>query len=396
LVIKGGTLVTADKTWRSDLGIAGESIAEIGMDLASNRVINATGKLVLPGAIDPHVHLEMLPGAIQSSDDWQSGTIAAAHGGTTTILDFVEPNPGESLRAAIEVRRAQADGKAVIDYGLHMTLRRDDLGTLAEISHIVGAGISSFKTYMTYEALRLSDAALLNCMASVTDAGGIVMAHAENDAAIDYLRSRFILEKKIAPRCHALSRPAAVEVEAVQRPLVLAEIADCPLYVVHISTGRGGRAIAQARLRGQMAHGETCPQYLALNEAEYERPGFEGAKFVCFPPLRSPENSAILWRLLAEGALKRLGPIIVHSFLPDRRTWATRLKPSRAESLGSKRALHCSTRTGYWRGDALSTNGSRSAVQHGRNFLGWRARVRCRTSRSPGGFPNPSLAADAP
>ncbi len=307
LVIKGGTLITPYTTRNADLGIVGECIGEIGTDLKGDETINATGKLVLPGAIDPHVHLQMPAGATQSSDDWQSGTIAAAQGGTTTILDFVEPSQGESLIAALETRRAQAHGKAVIDYGLHMTLRNDDPSTLAEIPDVVSAGITSFKTYMTYEGLRLDDAALLRSMASVRNSGGIVMVHAENDAAIDYLRTRFVSEKRTAPRFHAFSRPATVEVEAVHRALSLAEIVRCSLYVVHVSTERGGKAIARARLRGQPVFGETCPQYLLLTDAEYERPGFEGAKFVCSPPLRSPENAATLWRLLADGVLQTVG-----------------------------------------------------------------------------------------
>ncbi len=307
LVIRGGTLVTAADTIQADLGICDGVIAALGQDLIGLETLDASGKLVLPGAVDPHVHLEMPAGPTTSSDDWESGTVAAACGGTTTVVDFVEPEPGESLMRAFEARRAQAEGRAAIDFGLHMTLSRADADTLAQIPDVAAAGLTSFKTYTTYEGLRLSDEEFLRAMQAVKQAGGLLMVHAENHAMIEHLKREFIAAGQVAPRYHPRSRPAAAEGEAIERVLALAEIAHVPVYVVHVSTARGADAIRRARARGQMVFGETCPQYLLLTEAEYERPGFEGAKFVCSPPLRTAQDNTALWGALARGILSTVG-----------------------------------------------------------------------------------------
>ncbi|MBI4316666.1 MAG: dihydropyrimidinase [Chloroflexi bacterium] len=309
LVIAGGTCVsiTAAETIRADVGVIGDTIAALGHGLTGAARIDATGKLVLPGAVDPHVHLDMPVGATRSSDDWETGTIAAACGGTTTVIDFVEPDLGGSLVAGLAARRAEADGKAVIDYGLHMTLRRGDAQTLDQVPEAMRAGCTSFKTYTTYEGFRLNDAELLAALEAVGAAGGLVLVHAENDAAIQRGRRKFMAAGQTAPHFHPRSRPVPVEAEAIERALALAEVADCPLYIVHTSTGRGAEAIARARARGQRAYGETCPQYLVLTDAEYDRPGFEGAKFVCSPPLRPADNPPLLWQRLGAGDLQTVG-----------------------------------------------------------------------------------------
>ncbi|MBI2975447.1 MAG: dihydropyrimidinase, partial [Chloroflexi bacterium] len=250
---------------------------------------------------------DMPVGATRSSDDWETGTIAAACGGTTTVIDFVEPDLGGSLVAGLAARRAEADGKAVIDYGLHMTLRRGDAQTLDQVPEAMRAGCTSFKTYTTYEGFRLNDAELLAALEAVGAAGGLVLVHAENDAAIQRGRRKFMAAGQTAPHFHPRSRPVPVEAEAIERALALAEVADCPLYIVHTSTGRGAEAIARARARGQRAYGETCPQYLVLTDAEYDRPGFEGAKFVCSPPLRPADNPPLLWQRLGAGDLQTVG-----------------------------------------------------------------------------------------
>ena len=329
-VIHGGTLITPDGPVNADLGITGETIAAIGDGLVGRQVIDATGKLVIPGAIDPHVHLEMPAGPVQSSDDWVTGTVAAACGGTTTVIDFVEPEPagvgerekgsmGEdrqtstlplsyspTLFPALAARRAQAEGRAVIDFGLHMTLLDAQSADLAEIPEIVAAGCPSFKTYMTY-SFKLTDDVLVAAMEAVGQAGGMVMVHAENDAGIAYLRRKLIEAGHVEPRYHPISRPAGMEAEAIERALALAEAAECPTYIVHISTGRGAAAVAGARGRGQDVIGETCPQYLLLTDAEFDRPGFEGAKFICSPPLRKAEDNAALWNYLAAADLQTVG-----------------------------------------------------------------------------------------
>jgi dihydropyrimidinase len=307
LVIRGGTLVTAAETLRADLGIAGGRIAALGQALRGVEVIDASGLLVLPGAVDPHVHLQMDAGATVSSDSWETGTVAAACGGTTTVIDFIEPERGGPLLPSLAARRAEADGHAVIDYGLHMTLRSGDTPVLADVPAVIEAGCPSFKTYLTYEGFRLDDDAFLAALEAVGGAGGLVLVHAENHAAIERLRARFIAEGKTEPRWHPRSRPVATEAEAIERALALAEIAECPLYVVHISTARGAAAVERARARGQIAFGETCPQYLLLDDSAFDAPGFEGARFVCSPPLRPADNPPELWRTLASGALSTAG-----------------------------------------------------------------------------------------
>jgi dihydropyrimidinase len=314
VVIKGGTLVTAQGLLGADLGITGERIAAIGQGLtggARGEVIDAQGMLVIPGGIDPHVHLQMPAGPVTSSDDWHTGTVAAACGGTTTVIDFVEPEGGDLL-AALAARRAEAAGAighggAAIDFGLHMTLMDARPATLAQLPDVVSAGCRSFKTYLTYDGFRLSDAELLRALVAVAAAGGLALVHAENDAIVSHLRARFLAEGRTQPRWHPLSRPAAAEGEAVERALSLAEVAACPLYIVHISTDRGRTAVARARKRGQFAWGETCPQYLLLTDAEYDRPGFEGARFVCSPPLRTSGDAVSLWAGLASADLSSVG-----------------------------------------------------------------------------------------
>jgi dihydropyrimidinase len=307
LVIRGGTLVTPAETYTADIGIRDGIIQAHGRNLSGAQTLDAAGLLVLPGAVDPHVHLETPVGATQSSDDWASGTRAAACGGTTTIIDFVEADLGESLVQALAARQTQAAGRAAIDYGLHMTLRETPRRVLEEIPAIVRAGCPSFKTYLTYEGFHLDDNAFLTALESVAGAGGLVLVHAENNALIERLRQRLPAAGKTAPRYHARSRPVGSEAEAIERAAALAESAGCPLYVVHISTDRGAAAIARARGRRQVIYGETCPQYLLLSDEALNRPGFEGAQFVCSPPLRPAGHNTALWQALADGSLQSVG-----------------------------------------------------------------------------------------
>lgn len=306
-VIKGGTLVTAADTARADVAIQGEHIAALGHNLSGKTVIDASGMLVLPGAVDPHVHLQMPTGATTSSDTWQTGTIAAACGGTTTIIDFVEPESGQPLSDALRTRRAEADGQVAIDYGLHMTLTNAHAATLADIPEIVDAGVSSFKTYTTYDGFKLTDDAFLAVMNAVHAAGGMVITHCENDAIIAYLTAKHHSAGNTAPHFHPLSRPAIAEAEAITRILALAQTVNVPLYIVHISTAQGAAALQEARQNGQPAYGETCPQYVLLDDRLYSKPGFEGAKYVCSPPLRTRSDQAALWDALAADTLQTVG-----------------------------------------------------------------------------------------
>jgi dihydropyrimidinase len=306
LVIKNGTLVTANEVIKADLGIQGEAIAAIGPDLMGIQVIDVAGKLVIPGGVDPHVHLQMQAGQITTSDDWYTGTIAAACGGTTTVIDFIEAEPQESLLAALEKRREQAKGKAVIDFGLHMTVDRVDSLTLEEIPLVISEGVTSYKCYTTY-SMRLVDESLILALESVGNAGGLTIVHAENHAIIAHLRAMYLHDGKTAPSFHPSSRPAAAEGEAIERVLALAEITRAPVYIVHVSTERGSSAIARARVRGQSIFGETCPQYLILTEDSLDQPGFDGAKYVCSPPLRTKADQQALWNSLANGTLQTVG-----------------------------------------------------------------------------------------
>lgn len=304
LVIKNGTLVTPEGVFKADVGIEGERIAAIGEGLTAPQQIDAAGKYVLPGAIDVHVHMQMPVGEVVSSDDFYTGTVAAACGGTTTILDFVEPKGAQSLMDALHQRRAEADGRVAVDYGLHMTLNSDDSLRLAEIPAVMEAGCTTFKLYMAYEGLRLGDGAMLRALAALREHRGLPIVHAENHDAIQYLTARFLREGKTAPRYHPLTRPDFMEGEATARALALARVVGLPMYIVHVSCAEALDAVRAARDRGQPAYGETCPQYLLLTRKEYDRPGFEGAKFVMSPPLREEADAVSLWDALASGDLQ--------------------------------------------------------------------------------------------
>jgi dihydropyrimidinase len=306
LIIQNGTIVTASDTFQADIGIQAGKVAVIGQKLKGKKVIDAHGLLVLPGAIDPHVHLEMPTPVATSSDDWFTGTRAATCGGTTTVIDFVEPEPGERLLHALETRRSQAENKAVIDFSFHMTVDRVDGDTLAEIPAVIEAGLSSFKCYTTY-GMKLDDDQLLTVLKTVGKAGGLTIIHAENDAIVNQLRTEFISAGKIEPRFHPLSRPAASEREAIERVIALADVVSAPVLIVHVSTQLGAEAIERAQFRGQPVFGETCPQYLLLTDAGYSAPGFEGAKFICSPPLRKSTDQEALWHGLKQGIFRVVG-----------------------------------------------------------------------------------------
>jgi len=303
LVIANGTLVTASGSARADLAVVGSQIAAIGIELTGRRTIDATGMLVLPGAVDEHVHLQMPVGELVTSDDFATGTVAAACGGTTTVIDFVEPMGGEPLLQALAARRAKADGRVAVDYGLHMTLSRADAETLAQIPACIEAGTASFKLYMAYDALRLDDGGLLRVLAALREQGGRVLVHAENHFAIAYLTAQALAQGRTGPENHPLTRPAVMEAEAIHRLLALAQVTGTPLVVAHLSCALGLEPIRAARARGRTVWVETCPHYLLLDEREYRRPGFEGAKFVMAPPARTEIDRASLWGGLARGEI---------------------------------------------------------------------------------------------
>jgi dihydropyrimidinase len=301
LVISNGTLVTSEATTKADLGISSGRIAAIGTELSGREKLDATGMLVLPGAIDEHVHLQMPVGEFTSSDDFFTGTVAAACGGTTTVVDFAEPKSEQPLVEALSQRRAEADGKAVVDFGLHMTLSQTNDDILAQVPACIDAGAASFKLYMAYEGLRLDDGGLLRALAALRDHGGRVLVHAENHHAIVYLTAQALSEGRTGPENHPLTRPDLMEAEAIHRLLSLAHITRTPLVLAHLSCALGLEEVRAARARGTTVWVETCPQYLLLDEEEYHRSGFEGAKFVMAPPPRTKADRAALWAGLAAG-----------------------------------------------------------------------------------------------
>ncbi len=307
LVIHDGLLVTSSDTFKADLGINAGKIAAIGHKLSGKKTIDASGLYVLPGAVDPHVHLEMPVGKTRSSDDWFTGTLAAAYGGTTTVIDFVEALPQQSLVEALIDRKSLAENRAVIDYAFHMTLADAKQYTLEEIPAVINAGVTSFKTYTTYEGFRLSDSEFLRILKAVSTYNGLVIVHAENDSIIKHFTQELIDSGNMAPRFHPLSRPAIAEGEAIGRILSLAEAVDAPIYIVHISSAIGAKELANAQIQRKNVLGETCVQYLLLTEAEYQQPGFEAAKYVCQPPLRKSGDCAALWKALGDGSILTIG-----------------------------------------------------------------------------------------
>ncbi|MBS1252733.1 MAG: D-hydantoinase [Anaerolineales bacterium] len=308
LVIKNGTIVTADTAYQADVGVRGERIAVIGENLSGAREIDAAGMLVTPGAIDVHVHLQMPAGSdLVSADDFFTGTRAAAFGGTTTVIDFVEAEVDQLLMDALSARRAEADGRVVIDYGLHMTIAEADIAKLDQVPAVAQTGCASFKLYLAYEGFRLDDGQFVQALEAVRDVGGLPIVHAENGAVIRRLVERYRAEGRTDPRWHPLSRPPLMEGEAVGRAINLSMLAGVPLYIVHVSCADAVARVAAARAEGLPIYGETCPQYLLLTEALYERPGAEGALPVCSPPLRSEANRLRLWAALARGELQTVG-----------------------------------------------------------------------------------------
>ena len=304
LVIKNGTIVTAETTYRADIGVQGETIAAIGQNLSGRRRIDAAGKLVTPGAIDIHVHMQMsLGGDIISSDDFFTGTRAAAFGGTTAIVDFVEPQPEQSMLNALADRRAEADDKVAIDYGLHMTIGPDEIKKLDQVPATVEAGCASFKLYMAY-GFRLNDAELMLAFEAIRDAGGLPVLHAENWDVICALIEQNLKAGRASPHWHPRSRPALMEGEAAGRAIDLATLVGVPLHIFHVGCQPVVERIAQARLRGLPITGETCPQYLMLNDSVYDRPGVEGALPVCAPPIRPQGEQALIWQALAQDKLQ--------------------------------------------------------------------------------------------
>jgi dihydropyrimidinase len=308
-LIANGTIVNADGSQAADVLIDGETIAAIGTDLASTGVtadetIDASGRYVIPGAIDVHTHMELPFGGTFAKDTFETGTRAAAFGGTTSIVDFAVQSRGASLRAGLDAWHAKAEGNAVVDYGFHMIMSDVNDGTLAEMDQLVAEGIPDFKLFTAYPGVFYSDdGAIFRAMQRTRENGGLIMMHAENGMAIDVVAADEVAAGHTDPYYHGVARYPIFEGEATNRVIRLAEAAGVPVYIVHLSARDALDAVRAARDRGAMAFAETCPQYLFLSLDDLGN-GFDGAKFVCSPPMRSKDHQPELWAGLRKDDLQ--------------------------------------------------------------------------------------------
>lgn len=310
LLVKNGKVVTADAEFEADVLVRDREIVSVASHLEplddKTEVIDASGLLVLPGGIDAHVHMELpVGGGMESSDDFETGSRAALAGGTTTIIDFVTPERGQSLIEAAELRKKAAE-KSRCHTRFHMSVTQWNDRTKDELKQCAENGFTSVKVYMAYkDVIGLDDFSILKVMETAADIGMTVMTHCENGDAVTFLQRKLIGEGKTAPRFHPVSRPPAVEAEAVKRAIMMAGITGCPLYIVHVSTMEAVKEISRAVLGGQTAlFAETCPHYLFLDESEYQRPGFDGAAFVMSPPLREKYHQEALWDAIKNGYIQ--------------------------------------------------------------------------------------------
>lgn len=309
LIIRGGTVATASDTFRSDVGIASGKIVALGSALGNaKQTIDAAGKLVLPGGIDAHCHLDqpraqgLASGGAIMADGFESGSLSAVFGGTTTIIPFAVQHRGQSVRAAVEDYHRRAAGKAYIDYGFHLIVSDPRPEVLKdELPDLIAQGHASVKVYMTYEAMRLSDRQILDVLDVNQRAGALTMIHAENYECIAWLTEKLEAEGKTEPRYHEDSRPMAVEREATHRAITLSEVAEANLLIVHVSGKEAMEEIRRARARGVKIFAETCPQYLFLSTRDLALPDFLGAKCMCSPPPRDPANQAHVWQGIEDG-----------------------------------------------------------------------------------------------
>jgi len=309
LLVKNGTVATASDVFRADIkaedGIITKMAATI--DEPVDKVVNAEGKIVVPGGIDGHTHFEMPFMGTTTADDFRTGTISAAAGGITSIIDFIVPQKGQPLKDALRRWHEKASDKVLVDYGFHMIFRDLNEGTLNEIKEIIAAGVISFKVFTTYrkEGLMLDDGGIATVMKEVSSNGGLVAVHAENNGLIERNIEVFLAEGKTGAEYHLLSKPQIVEGEAVQRMVTLARFTGANLYIVHLSTRMGRETVRDAQRAGQPVFAETCPHYLVFNDSVYKRS--DAAHYVMSPPIKAEEDRLALWQGLIEGDIKTVG-----------------------------------------------------------------------------------------
>jgi dihydropyrimidinase len=306
VLIKNGLIVSSTGRYKADVFADGDKIKAVGTDLnvAADEVVDAAGKYVLPGAIDPHTHISMPFMGTHAQDDYHTGTIAAACGGVTCLVDFDLQQKGESLIEAIEREKSWADGKAAVDYALHLAVMDPRPEIIDEVKKaILDYGTPSFKIFMVYD-FRVDDATMIKLLEETKKYGGLVQVHAENFYIIQHMNEVLTQQGKLAPYYHAVSRPNIAEEEAVGRAAKMVELTGSRIYIVHLSSKQGLVKVKEARDRGVDVYAETCPQYLLLDEERYKEPDFAGAKYVMSPPLRSAESQAALWQGLRRGDLQ--------------------------------------------------------------------------------------------
>ena len=309
VLIKNGRIVTAVDDYHADIFVSDQSVDLIGHDLAieAGTVIDARGKLVIPGGVDPHTHLEMPFGGTETSDTFETGTRAAAFGGTTCLIDFAIQTKGTSALDALDTWHAKAAGRTAIDYGFHMVITDMPESRAPEMRRLADEGVTSYKLFMAYPGVLLSDdGTIFRTMRQAGEDGTLVCMHAENGIVIDELVKTALAGGHIEPKYHALTRPTRLEAEGVHRALAIAEVARAPVYIVHLSSYDALQELRLAQARGVMAHAETCPQYLLLDINDYDQPGFDSAKFVLTPPLREKWNQEELWKGLRGNALNAI------------------------------------------------------------------------------------------
>ncbi len=309
ILIKNGRVVTATDDYFGDVYIEGEKVVQVGtnLDVTADEVLDASGKLVIPGGIDPHTHLDMPFGGTTSADDFETGTLAAAHGGTTTIVDFAIQTKGESTLKGLDVWHEKAAGKASIDYAFHMIVTDMPDSRLPEMDRLRDLGVTSYKLFMAYPGvLYVDDGTLYRAFRRAGENQTRICMHAENGIVIDEIIKAAVADGKLTPRWHAHTRPTRMEAEGVHRAIAIAEVADVPLWIVHLSCSDALDEVKRARARSVDVQAETCPQYLLFDETFYDRPNFEGAKYVMTPALREKWNQEVLWNGLKYGHLSAI------------------------------------------------------------------------------------------